>query len=73
MALYELKSRSYTPPCVIKEINFIMNIILRQKELLKNVTKTSSCSEKTSINKVGDGESLSIRIHFVLGFPFSFV
>lgn len=50
------------------------HIILRWKDLLKSVTKTSSCSDKISINGVsGDGKSLSALVLLVLGFLFSFV
>lgn len=49
------------------------HIIFRQKELLKNVTKTCSCSNKIGINKVADGESLSVLVPLVLGFPLRFV
>lgn len=53
-------------------LNFMPYTILRQKELLKYVTKTSSCSNKISINKVADGESLSVLLPLASGFPFSF-
>lgn len=47
--------------------------VLRQKELLESGTKISSCSDKISINKAVDGETLSTLVPLVLGFPFSFV
>lgn len=39
-----------------------MHRVLRQEELLKSVTKTSSCSDKISINKADDGESPSVLV-----------
>lgn len=51
----------------------MMHRVLRQKELLESVPKTSSCSDRISINKDDDGESISILVPPLLGFPFSFV